>query len=212
MIRVRSDESYTSKTPSLPFWYSRFTDMTAINQHMSSPLVTELHVTFKESNPPLLQPTTNIWTISWLTDALLSRNDRLPSQLPKTTTHDLRARIENPYIIFAIITDPDPRDIDALEPFGAAVVKYATESEPDTIFYADALPKIVADGSQAETEGLKTVEGGYICAWEVYASKQACLAHLQDESVKNLAIEGHKLGSKFTITPLIMKEGWLIRE
>lgn len=184
--------------------------MTAINQHMSSPLVTQLHVAFKESN--LLQQTTSIWTISWLTDALLSRNDRLPSQLPKTTTHDLRARIENPYILFAIITDPDQRDIETLEPYGAAVVKYATESEPDTIFYADALPKSVTEGLQAETEGLNTEQSNYICAWEVYASKEASQAHLQDESVKNLAIEGHSLGSKFTITPLIMKEGWLIRE
>jgi len=169
---------------------------------MSSAPVTALLAALGDTSKPLVTPATKIYTVSW-TPALLSRADRLPSNAAKTTAYDLRARIENPYILFATITDPDTRDIDTLEPYGAAIVKYATENEPDTIFYADARPVETSEGAGA---------GGFICAVEVYASKEACMKHLQDESVKNLAVEGNKLGSKFDIVQLNMKEGWLVRE
>ena len=167
---------------------------------MASPPGVALIAAVQDASKALVTAAPKIYTVSW-TPAILSRNDRLPSSATKTTAYDLRARIENPYILFATITDPDVKDIDTLEPYGAAIVKYATENEPDTIFYADARPAELSEGA-----------GGFICAVEVYASKAACMKHLQDESVKDLAIEGHKLGSKFDIVQLNMKEGWLVRE
>lgn len=169
---------------------------------MSLPALTTFLGALQDSAQPLVTPPINAYHVSW-TPALLSRADRLPSNATKTTAYDLRARVENPYILFATITDPDVEDINTLEPYGAAIVEYATKNEPDTIFYADARPS-----KSNEVAGM----GAYICAVEVYASKEACMKHLQDESVKNLTIEGHKLGSKFEIVQLVMKEGWLVRE
>ncbi|KAK5945525.1 hypothetical protein PMZ80_002730 [Knufia obscura] len=184
-----------------------YLDKPAYDTHMSSPPLATLFAL--QDSEKLLVAAPKIWTVSW-TPALLSRPDRLPSRDQKTTAYDLRARIENPYVLFATITDPDTEDIDSLEPYGAAIVKYATENEPDTIFYGDA--RSVEMGSGDSTAGSSGATKGFICAVEVYASKDACLKHLQDESVRNLSIEAHKLGSKFEIVQLNMMEGWLISE
>jgi len=176
---------------------------------MSVQPVTSFTAALQDKSNPLITSDTKIYTVAW-TPALLSRDDRLPSNAMKTTAYDLRARIERPYILFATITDPDKEDIDTLEPYGAAIVEYATENEPDTIFYADARP--VEPSPEARATGAEASAGGFICAVEVYASKEACMKHLQDESVKDLAVEGNKLGSKFEIVPMVMNEGWLIRE
>jgi len=176
---------------------------------MSSQPVGAFLAAVYDASKPLITPATKIYSVSW-TPALLSRTDRLPSNAAKTTAYDLRARIEHPYVLFATITDPDKKDIDTLEPYGAAVVQYATESEPDTIFYADARP--AEPSGDAGASGTGSGAGGFICAVEVYASKEACMKHLQDESVKNLTVEGHKLGSRFDIVQLNMKEGWLTVE
>lgn len=140
--------------------------------------------------------------LAWIPDALLSR----PKRLPTGATHDLRDRVENPYVLWATITDPSTADIDALAPYGAAIVQYARESEPDTLFYADARTLDLTPEDASDDE-----KGGFIAALEVYASKAACFAHLQDESVKALAAEGKRLESTFTIVRLNMVGGWLTR-
>ncbi|KAK5080397.1 hypothetical protein LTR05_008646 [Lithohypha guttulata] len=150
------------------------------------------------------------YIVTWSESALLSRPDRLPSSALRTRESDLRNRVEHPYILFATITDSNPKHIGELEPYGAAIVDSATKNEPDTIFYADARPLDLETGQV--TDSLTGEKDGFICALEVYASKEACDAHLQDESVKNLAVQGHKLGSRFELVPMVMKEGWLVRE
>lgn len=177
---------------------------------MSSEPVVSLIDMARGANSPYNASATKIYHVSWSQNALLSRPDRLPSSAPKTENWDLRARVENPYFLWATITDPDTKDIETIEPYGAAVVDYATKNEPDTIFYGDARALNLETGQL--TDSLTGESGGFICAVEVYASKAAAGAHLQDESVKNLTIEGHNLGSKFEIVPMVMQEGWLIRE
>lgn len=158
----------------------------------------------------LLLPTTKIYNVAWLSDAILSRPERLPSQVLASEGDKNGKRVQKPYILFATITDPDAKDIETLEPYGAAIVDYARDNEPDTIFYADARPIDMQTGKEIDANAGAT--GGFICAVEVYASKEACGAHLEDESVKNLTVEGHKLGSRFQLAPMIVQEGWLIRE
>lgn len=175
----------------------------------SQPVVTLIDMS-QGANSPYDSAATKIYHVTWSKDALLARPDRLPTQAPATENFDLRARVEKPYFLWATITDPDAKDIETLGPYGAAVVDYATKNEPDTIFYGDARPLNIETGQVSDS--LTGESGGFICAIEIYASKEACGAHLQDESVKNLTVEGHNLGSKFEIVPLIMKEGWLIRE
>lgn len=172
---------------------------------MSSVPVTSLLSTASEQK--LLLPSTKIYNVAWLSNAMLSRDDRLPSQNQASNKGN---RAQKPYVLFATITDPDAKDIDTLEPFGKAIVDYARGNEPDTIFYADGRPIDMQTGKELETNSGET--GGFICALEIYASKEACQAHLKDESVKNLAIQGHKLGSRFEIKPMIVQEGWLVRE
>lgn len=172
---------------------------------MSSVPVTSLLSTATEQK--LLLPSTKIYNVAWLSNAILSRPDRLPSQSLDSKSD---SRVKQPYVLFATITDPDAKDIDALEPYGKAIVDYARTNEPDTIFYADARPIDMQTGREIDANAGDT--GGFICALEIYASKEACDAHLKDDSVKDLAIEGHKLGSRFEIRPMIVQEGWLTRE
>lgn len=187
--------------------FEEYVDKNAFDSHMKSPPVTSLLASLEGTKTAALSSNTETYTVSWITSPLLSRNDRLPSQLPKTAEWDLKKRVEKPYVLYATITDPDQRDIDTLEPYGAAIVKYAIENEPDTIFYSDARPLHLTPENPAVE-----IKGGFICAVEVYANKEACMKHLQDQSVRDLAIEGHKLGSKFEIVQLNMISGWLTRE
>lgn len=153
----------------------------------------------------LLQPSTKIYNVAWLKNAILTRSDRLPS----TSESNEDGRVQRPYVLFATITDPDAKDINALEPYGAAIVDYARGNEPDTIFYADARPIDMQTGKTLDANSGDN--GGFICALEVYASKEACGAHLQDETVKELKNQGDKLGSRFEIKAMIVQGGWLTR-
>lgn len=150
----------------------------------------------------LLGPDMYIKHLSWIPGASLSRTSRLPTG----TSHDLRDRVKNPYVLWATITDPEPADIEALAPYGEKIVKYAQENEPDTLFYADArLQEMTPMGKSDDPQG------GFIAALEVYASKEACLKHLQDDSVKALSEQSAKLHSTLTPVLLNMVEGWLTR-
>lgn len=140
--------------------------------------------------------------ISWIPEASFSRDSRLP-----TSTSDASpGRVQLPYIIWATINDPQTADIDKLAPFGVAVANFAKENEPDTLFYSDAKPQdLTADDQAADAKG------GFIAALEVYASKQACIAHLGDDSVKKLAAESGRLNSTLKAVLMNMVDGWLIR-
>ena len=155
-----------------------------------------------------LQATTKIYNIAWIDSAILNRSDRLPS--PQSNAQGgSGTRVRQPYVLFATITDPQAEDIDSLEPYGKAIVDYATKNEPDTIFYADGRPIDMNTGKVSDN--LSGDKDAFICAVEVYASKAVAGAHLQDDSVKQLAAQGHKLGSKFDIQPMIVQAGWLTR-
>lgn len=169
-------------------------------------MVKDFFAKVRDPNAPLMGPDSKVYIVAWL-PGYLSRNERLPSQASEH--FDLRGRVEHPYVLWATINDPQPKDTAALASYGEAIVKYATGNEPDTIFYADGKPMDIETGKVSDDlpDG-----GGFICAVEVYASKEACEKHLKDDSVKNLAVQGHKLGSKFVITPLHMVAGFLTRE
>lgn len=155
-----------------------------------------------EQDKSLLGPDMFIKHLSWIPDAILSRTSRLPSATPGNTT----GQVANPYVLWATITDPQTADIATLEPYGAAVVKYAQQNEQDTLFYADAIMQdLTADDTAA------SAQGGFIAAVEVYANKQACLAHLQDPQVQALAQESGRLKSNLAFETMNMVEGWLTR-
>ena len=132
---------------------------------------------------------------------MLERTDRLPSTKHPHSPN----RVQAPYIFWATIDTKTGGDVDVLKPYGAAVVEDASENEPDTIFYADAV-----EAAPVKSCGEKT--SGCICTLEVYATKEAAAAHLQRDSVKMLQAEGQRLGSTFTLTGLDVVEGWLTRE
>lgn len=167
---------------------------------MASPPVTAFLSLLEDKS--LLGPDMYIKHLAWLTDAFLSRTQRLPSASPSSQP----GQVTNPYILWATISDPQTADIATLEPYGAAVVQHAQQSEPDTLFYADATPlDLTAEDTAA------AAQGGFICALEVYASKQACQAHLQDAAVQALAQESGRLKSNLTFETMNMVEGWLTR-
>lgn len=161
---------------------------------MSSDLV--VAITKQESDPSLRGPDFSHRRLSYIPGAQLSRTSRLPAATPQP------GQVNNPYVLWATITDPQPADIEALAPFGEKVVKFAQDNEPDTIFYADV--RVIDSESNLP-------RADFIAALEVYASKEACFAHLQNDAVKALAVEGHKLHSTFDIVKLNMVEGFLTR-
>lgn len=168
---------------------------------MSSQPVTAFISLLRQDNT-LVGPDLYFKHLAWLTDAMLSRTSRLPSATGTATS----GQVANPYILWATITDPQKADIATLEPYGAAVVQHAETSEPDTLFYADAVPQdLTSDDTTADAQG------GFIAALEAYASKEACLAHLQDDAVKALAAESGRLSSKLNFEMMNMVEGWLTR-
>lgn len=141
--------------------------------------------------------------LSWVPGAFLER----PARLPSGTSHDLRSRVENPFVLWATITDPQAADIDTLTPYGLEIVKYAQDNEPDTILYGDVKLQDLTPYNTSDD-----VKGGFIGALEIYASKAAWVAHLNDDSVKALSGAAHRLGSTFTLVQLNMAEGFLTRE
>lgn len=169
---------------------------------MASKPVTDLLKSF-EAQPSPLKSEVSVKYLSWIPEAHFERTTRLPSG----SSHDLRDRVENPFVLWATITDPQTADIDKLAPYGAAIVKYAKDNEPDTIFYSDARIRDLTPNDKSDD-----VKGGFIAALEVYASKAACLAHLQDDTVKALGEEAHRLDSTFGLVQLNMVEGWLTRK
>lgn len=141
--------------------------------------------------------------LSWVPGAFLER----PQRLPSGTSHDLRTRVENPFVLWATITDPQKADIDTLAPYGLEVVKYAQANEPNTILYGDLK---IQDLTATDTSD--DAKGGFIAALEIYASKADWLAHLKDDSVQALSGAAHRLSSTFTLVQLNMAEGFLTRE
>lgn len=180
----------------------RYASKAVWDTHMASKPVTDLLKSL-EVQPSPLKSEVSIKYLSWIPEAHFERTTRLPSG----SSHDLRDRVEHPFVLWATITDPQTADIDKLAPYGAAIVKYAKDNEPDTIFYGDAkIRGMTPDGKSDD------VAGGFIAALEVYASKTAWLAHLQDDTVKALSAEAHRLDSTFGLLQLNMVEGWLTRQ
>lgn len=155
---------------------------------MSTPPVLSLISSFASTSqtPSLISKPPTVHTLHW-TSAIFTR--------PTLATHP------NPYILFATIDTPSIADTETIAPYGAAVVSFAKDNEPDTLFYGDARPKDKRED-----------EKGFIAAVEVYTDKAALDRHFQGEALKAMVAESQKLDGKLTFLGLNKVAGWLSRD